>query len=130
ASGVLLGDSYRHLIFVGPAHSNLPFQTIEVVTGLIYAVIGPTQLGGFLVYAWLGFLGLVLFYRAFRIAFPEGDHRRYARFLFLLPSLLFWPSSIGKDAWMVLMLGIAAYGAARVLSRQPTGFILCVLGLY
>src|SRR2546423_3840938 len=57
ASGVLLGDSYRHLIFVGAQPGNtLPFQTIEVLTGLIYAVIGPTQLGGFLVVAGPGVL--------------------------------------------------------------------------
>jgi hypothetical protein len=32
-----------------------------------------------------------------------------------MPSILFWPSSIGKEAWMTFGLGIAAFGAAKVL---------------
>ena len=32
---------------------------------------------------------------------PTGDHRRYALLVFFMPSLLFWPSSIGKESWML-----------------------------
>ena len=71
---------------------------IIVVTAIIYMLIGPTLVGGFFVYAWFSFIGLVLAYRAFRIALPHGDHRRYLVLLFFLPSLLFWPASIGKTA--------------------------------
>ena len=59
------------------------------------------QLGGFLIFSWLGFLGLFLLYRAFVIAVPEGRSRTYARFVFFFPSMLFWPSSIGKEAWKI-----------------------------
>jgi hypothetical protein len=93
-------------------------RVIEVSTGLLYRIIGPTSVGGFLVYSWLGFWGLYLFYRAFSLVFPGGDRRRYAVLVFFLPSLLFWPSSIGKDAWMALGLGLIAYGAAGLWSPQ------------
>jgi hypothetical protein len=91
---------------------------VIVLTGIVYAVTGPTLIGGFLVFGWLSFWGQYLFYRAFRTGFPNGDHYRYGVLVFLLPSILFWPSSIGKDAWMLLTLGMAAYGAARLLERQ------------
>lgn len=91
---------------------------IEILTGLIYTLTGSTFLGGFLVYSWLGFWGLYLFYRAFRIACPGGEHRQYALLLFFLPSMLFWPSSIGKEAWMTLCLGAFAYGAARLVAHR------------
>jgi hypothetical protein len=39
--------------------------------------------------------------------------------LFLLPSMLFWPSSIGKEAWMLFTLGLAAFGTARLLTGRP-----------
>jgi hypothetical protein len=104
-------------------------EFIRLVTGLVYTVTGPTKLGGFLVYSWLGFWGLYLFYRAFRLAFHEGDHRRYALTVLFLPSLLYWPSSIGKEAWMLFTLGIAAYGAANVLTYRPRGYPVLVLGL-
>ena len=48
----------------------------------------------------------------------DGDARRYAALVFLLPSLLFWPSSIAKEAWILACLGLAAYGAAKMLTRS------------
>jgi hypothetical protein len=101
----------------------------RLLTGMIYVVIGPTRIGGFLVFSWFGFWGLYLFYRAFTIALPEGDSYRYAKLVLLLPSLLFWPSSTGKEAWMTLTIGIAAYGAARIYARRRAGYLLLGLGL-
>ena len=59
------------------------------------------------------------FYRAFVTALPDADHHRYALLIFLWPTLVFWPSSIGKDCWLLFTLGIASLGAARVLVRRP-----------
>jgi hypothetical protein len=104
-------------------------EFMRLVTGVVYIFTGPTKLGGFLVFSCLGFWGLYGFYRAFRIGFPEGDHRRYAVLLFFLPSLLYWPSSIGKEAWMLFTLGIAAWGAALVLRYRSRGYVVLGLGL-
>jgi hypothetical protein len=91
---------------------------IEILTGQIFAGIGPTDLGAYFVYSWLGFLGLVLLVRAFRIAVPDGDHARYRLLVLFFPTLLFWPSAIGKDAWMLFCLGLAVYGLARALAGR------------
>lgn len=104
-------------------------QAINVLTGAVYTVIGPTKLGGFFVFSWMSFLGLYLFFLAYRTALPQGDHHRYAVLLFFLPTLVFWPSSLGKEAAMMATLGIAVYGAARLLERQRYGFLLLALGL-
>lgn len=88
------------------------------LTGLLYTVIGPTKLGGFFFFSWLGFWGLYFFYRAFVLAVPEGRRRTYGRLLFFMPSLLFWPSSIGKESWMMFTLGIAAFGVAQILTGR------------
>jgi hypothetical protein len=102
---------------------------ISLLTGVIYTITGPSKLGGFLVYSWLSFWGLFLFHRAFTVAVPEGDRRWYALFVFFLPSLLYWPSSTGKEAWMLLTLGIAAIGVARLFTgRALRGFLLLLLG--
>lgn len=102
---------------------------IKIVTGVLYSFIGPTKLGGFFVFSWLGYCGLYFFYRALCTGVPEGDRRRYALLLFFLPSLVYWPSSIGKDAWMTLTLGLSCYGAARVLTGIRGGFPFLVVGL-
>jgi hypothetical protein len=102
---------------------------IQILTGAVYTVTGATDLGGFLVFSWFGFWGLYLFHRAFVRACPQGDHLRYARLVFFLPSLLFWPSSIGKEAWMCLGLGAVAYGAARLFTGARGGLLVLAAGL-
>ena len=128
-AGRILAQGFRagHLTFGQGAISNTHF--IEVVTGVVYTITGPSQLGGFFVFSWLGFLGLFFFYRAFALAMPHGDQRRYARLLFFMPSLLFWSSAIGKEAWMTFTLGLVAYGAARAFQRRPLGFVYLAIGL-
>ena len=115
-AGVELAGGFRHLDFAG-MHLRTGTSFIENITGLVYALIGPSKIGGFLVFfSWLGFWGLFLFYRAFTIAVPVGRRRSYALLVFFLPSLVFWPSSIGKEAWMMFSLGIAVYGVAKILT--------------
>ncbi|GAA3181006.1 hypothetical protein GCM10010531_38990 [Blastococcus jejuensis] len=100
-----------------------------LITGIVYAVIGPTLLGGYLVFAWLGFWGLYAFYRAFRIAMPGANHRRYAVLVFFLPSLIFWPSGLGKEAWMTFGLGMATLGAAKLITGTGGAVVPFALGL-
>lgn len=103
-----------------------PFM--DFVTGVIYVVIPANIIIGFLVFAVLSFVGAYLFLRAFQIALPDGDHRRFAAGVFFLPTMVFWPSSIGKEAWLVFTLGVAAYGAARILRRENFGYVPLLLG--
>ncbi len=117
--GGQIADAFRSGdLALDPSQQLIGTGFIEILTGAIYSITGTTRLGGFFVYSWLGYLGLCLFYCAFRMAVPEGNRRRYAALIFFLPSMAFWPSSIGKEAWMTLMLGMTAYGVARLVSRH------------
>jgi hypothetical protein len=102
---------------------------MELLTGGLYAVTGPTFIGGYLVFTWIAFWGTYLCYRAFRRAVPDGQHRNYALLIFLWPSLLYWPTGIGKEAVMMLCIGVAVYGAARVYTRTRFGFLFLGAGL-
>jgi hypothetical protein len=104
-------------------------QYMELITTGVYTLIGPSTLAGFLVFSSFAFWGAYLLYRAFRIAVPNGDARRYALLVFLLPSMLYWPSSIGKEAWLMLFLGVTAVGAARYFARQRGGLLLVAGGI-
>lgn len=129
--GQRLAESYSNWVFTGLdlGAGGSGTRALRVITGLVFSVTGPTAIGGFLVFSWMGFWGLYFFYRAFRLGVPEGDHERYALLVFFVPSLLFWPSSVGKEAWMMLTLGVATYGVARVLARRTGGYLVLALGL-
>ncbi len=129
-AGAALADPFRHLDF-SSIHLTTGTPFVENVTGLVYALIGPSKMGGFLFFSWLGFWGLFLFYRAFTIAVPTGRPRSYAYLLFFLPSLVFWPSSTGKEALMMFSLGLAAFGVARILGGSVLrGLIVGGIGLW
>jgi hypothetical protein len=96
----------------------------------VQAVIGETRIGTFFVFSAFGFVGMCLLYLAFCEALPSGDRRLYRRFLFLLPTMWYWPSSIGKEAFLMLCLGGAVYGLARVFSGHLSGLVPGLLGAW
>lgn len=103
---------------------------IYVVTSAVYALTGPTMVGGYVVYAFAGFWGQWFAYLGFRHGVPHGLHRRYALLVLLLPSLAFWPSALGKDAWMQLSIGTALLGAGLVAAGRARGWAVLALGLF
>lgn len=94
-------------------------QRIGDFVGVLYTVIGPSAYAAFFIFSYICFWGQVLVVRAFRVAVPEGDHRRFAILCLFLPSLLFWPASIGKEALMIGCLGVIVYGGALLLAPKP-----------
>jgi hypothetical protein len=126
-AGVQLAPLFRSLQFPVFPHPGTAFMNF--CTGLLFAITGPTMLGGFVVCAALGFVGSWFFYKAFRVSFPEGDARLFSLLIFLLPSMWYWPSSLGKDGLIVLFLGIATYGFALILrGRFVHGFWVAAWG--
>ncbi|PZS25546.1 MAG: hypothetical protein DLM61_19830 [Pseudonocardiales bacterium] len=128
------GAALSSRFWQGDFGPNLGYSLVGVgfvilLTGLMYALIGPTLLGGYLVYSWLAFWGLYLCYRAFRTAMPGADHRRYAVLVFFLPSVVFWSSGLGKEAWMILCSGLTLLGAARLLSSTARWALPLIAGL-
>jgi hypothetical protein len=102
---------------------------VEFLTGVVFAVFGSNELVGYYVFSLLSFVGMVAFLKAFQLAVPEGNHRRYALLVLLMPTMAFWPSTIGKDAWLIFNLGVAAYGAARVLRGARFAYPATALGV-
>ncbi len=129
ANGILISHYIWNLEFSKVA----PFLSwgtdfINFFTGVIYSVIGPSIFGGYLVYTFFSFLGSYYFYRAFRVAFPDRNKWPYILLIFFFPSILYWPSAIGKDAPMFLCLGLFAYGAAQILQTRLRGLLPLALG--
>ncbi|MCB0985826.1 MAG: hypothetical protein KDB06_14345, partial [Ilumatobacter sp.] len=89
---------------------------IRNLTGSIYTVVGSSKLAGFLWFAALGYLGTLLCIKAATLFGRTFDGHRYAILCVISPTLVFWPSSIGKESWMMLCLGLTVFGAARLFT--------------
>ena len=78
-----------------------------------------------------GLWGAYFFYRAFCIAFPEGNRGLYGLLVVLLPSIVYWSSAIGKDA---LAATFHRYSSLRLCkSRQgnecDSSIMICAIGI-
>jgi hypothetical protein len=82
-------------------------------------------------FAFIAFLGQLLFYSAFRPWLQGKALKRYAMVILFFPSIVFWPASIGKDSLMILFTGLATLGISRLLRRfELMGLLMSGLGLY
>ena len=129
--GQYVAEGLRHLEFDRAiATFELGTGFVSMVTGILYFVIGPTLYGGALVFALLAVVGSFFYYKAFGVAFPQGNKVLFALLVFLYPSLLYWPSLQGKDALLVFCIGLFAYGLALQLRVGGVkGMILLGLGI-
>ncbi|MEY2589347.1 MAG: hypothetical protein QOJ67_1331 [Acidimicrobiaceae bacterium] len=91
---------------------------IRWLTGWVYVVTGPQMLVGYFVFGFAAFWGSYLWYRAAAETIPNLNRRRYLMLLLFVPSVVFWPSSIGKESVLQLALGLCAFGVARLLYQH------------
>jgi hypothetical protein len=102
---------------------------LKKVAGLVLIFIGPSMRAGFLAFSLIAFGGLVAIAQAFRNTQPGLQSVRYAAWLWLWPSLWFWPSSIGKEAVLVLAIGLTVLGYCRRGGGVGWPLFLAGLGL-
>lgn len=90
---------------------------IRWFTGVIYYLVGPDMVAGFMLFALFAFLGSYLWYRATVDLVPFIDRRVYLGLMLFAPSIVFWPSSIGKESLMQLGIGAMALGTSLLLRQ-------------
>lgn len=118
--GTLFMEHFRSGEFVtttGMAGSD-ETEKIAMLVGGLFTLTGSSFLAASIVWTLIAFWGQFLFTRALRIVLPDADHRRYTMLVMLFPTLLYWPSIVGKDALMIGGLGLASYGAASLLGSR------------
>ena len=126
-AGLQLSELFRHLDFSQLTPPFTDTAAIEYFSGFLYMVLPPSQLAGFVVSAGMSFIGSWHFYKAFVTAYPNGNHRMFAVLIFFLPSFWYWTTSLGKDAPVMMGLGIATYGFALLFRRWSGKAIFHIL---
>jgi hypothetical protein len=104
---------------------------LRFFTGVIYYLFGNDMIAGFMVFGLIAFVGSYLWYRATVEAVPFLDRRLYFIIVMFVPSILFWPSSIGKEALMQFAIGSAALGTAHMLNgKLLRGLLVAIPGAW
>lgn len=116
---------------LAPAYGERLWGTafVERVSAVILLLLGPSMRGEFLAFSLLSFAGLLLLVRAFDAERQVVSSWGYMAWLCLWPSLWFWPSSIGKEALLLLATGMVVYGYAGRRGRSRILWLLAGLGL-
>ena len=128
--GASLANSFRRLDFTVDTGRSIPGTgSVRYLAGLVEVFTFEDEFATFVVFSLLGFIGSILFVMACRTALPAVDVKRYALLLLFWPSLVYWPSSIGKEAVILLGLGAVAYGAAKLLRGEVHGLLITALGM-
>jgi len=128
--GLQLAEGFQ---IVGWAAFHGPYWStnlIDNLCGVATLLIGDALPALFIAFALVSLAGGYLFYRAFTIAFPNGDRWLFGLLVVLSPSILFWSSFVGKDALIQYFIGLTCFGFARLTQRPgPRGVLLCAIGL-
>lgn len=96
-------------------------------TGVVYYLFGRDMIAGFFVFGLIALIGSYLWYRAVVIAVPYVDKKLFFLLILFAPSIVFWPSSIGKEALMQFGLGGLALGTAHVMTNRPLRGLIVAL---
>ncbi len=112
SDGLEIAEALRRLdaepFFASPSTWGTAF--IQRVSGLVLFVVGPSIRAEFAVFSMFSTTGLILLAVSGVRAFRGADSRRLVLLLLAWPSLVFWPSSIGKEALILLAVGLVVYG--------------------
>lgn len=102
-------------------------QFVSFPSGIVVSGLGPALLGEFVIFSLIAFAGLAAFAVAFGRACPDLPITHYARWIWLFPSLWYWPSSVGKEAIVLLGLGLSLAGF--IGKREKVSWPVMVMGI-
>ena len=93
---------------------------MPIITGFLYAPFGGNIYGMLVFSAVLGFCAGLYLCRAFSLWATPAQLKAYSLIVLFLPSFATWTSIFGKDSWIALGLGLAAYGYSAMLKGHNT----------
>jgi hypothetical protein len=91
---------------------------LKWITGVTYYLFGQSLVGAFLLFGMLAVIGSYFWYRALVDAVPFVNKRLWFICLMFAPSIVFWPSSLGKEALMQVGVGAAAWATSLALQAK------------
>lgn len=125
-------DSDGYFFFAEmPERPNLPLLSsgtwnIRFLAWLLFKVIGPSYHGGKVFFSFIGFMGVFLAYRG-ATAFTRKENSRLFILMALVPTSLFWATTLGKDPINLFGVGLYCFGGFRWLNSPSLQNLIPIL---
>lgn len=103
--------------------------SVGYLVGLIYAVTGRSLLGAALIFSMLALWGQYLLARAGQRTLAPHAATLFSGLVLLWPSMIFWPSGLGKDAIVLFGLGVSTYGLSKIVTGVIKGWLYLCTGM-
>lgn len=120
-----IDKSAKDIFFGGTGAGNIAY-----INYLFTYVLGDSYYSLKMASSFVGFIGLVLFYKAYVHIMKVNGLKVNSRdiyILFFFPSILFWSSILGKDPFNTFFVGMFIYGFLKYLYEKKIKYILCVV---
>lgn len=93
---------------------------------MLFQIIGPSFHGGKVVFSFIGFIGLYVSYRG-AVSFLKKESPSLFVLMSLVPTSLFWASTLGKDPLNLLGVGLYSYGCLRWFQRFDARYLVPII---
>lgn len=103
---------------------------VRYFSGIVNVATGSTLIATYLVFVLLAFIGQVFLLIGLRGALTTRQFRLLTLLVAFSPTMIFWPSSIGKESLALLGIGLGVHGAARLYERNWSGLTTVLLGIF
>lgn len=96
---------------------------VRLLAWMVFRVIGPSFHGGKVLFTFVGFIGIYLAYRG-AVAFLKEESPKLFMLMSLVPTSLFWASTLGKDPVNLLGVGLYSYGCFHLFDKPRPRLLL------
>jgi hypothetical protein len=124
----------RFDLLLDPDFVNYYFATrsmfiLAMIVAFLMLLVGPHIVAVFLFGVPVAAAAAFIYYRAFQSFAPdEASKRRFAVYIFLFPSLVFWSVFLGKDVWVFFFMATTTLAVAQLLQQIRIRTILALVG--
>ena len=112
---------------------NVGTEFVRYISGILVSILGMGFFTTFIVFGFLGYLGLLLFAYVLLFHLPDNGvtdrNRKWVYIILFLPSLSFWSSALGKDSVALFACCLGIFAAADIAGRKGT-FMIAVFIMY
>lgn len=130
-AGERVAESLRSFVFTIDTGRGIPGTgAVRYFAGIVNVFTGSNYLSTYLVFVAIAFVGQVFLLLGVRRGLNDAQFRLAALLIVFSPTLVYWPSSIGKESLSLFGIGLSLYGASRLYDRAWSGVVPVLFGLF